>query len=578
MEDNIQVVDNLDQRKISSAAKRFIYAIAAILAPLSGLVTGISMAFMAGASTLCDIKYFKHYGFDSEEHFLNGMPKWDMVQFSSEYAQNDFVTRMGIYAILGAMIFFISLIVLCILSGSFKKNELGRPELNFFDRMWTELTFVLGICSATMAVCSVFPIVEMMGRMDIFSFFRPIHPDAYVYGISNVATLILCCAGVLVGIELAVLCFVSLIKKIKAGRFLETALLGKSVRAIMRGASNVSRELSVPHDEDEKACRKLTIFYLAVLIAMVIFAAAVPFVGIIADIVILAIVVPSKARKFLEVQKGVVEVKSGNLKYRIPVEMDEKGPKTEIDKLAADVNTISNAVDAAVKNELKSQRMKVDLISNVSHDLRTPLTSMISYVDILKKEGLDSEKAPEYLDIIEEKTRRLKDLTDNLFEAAKASSGNVPCELTSIDLATLLGQELVEMEDSFKKNNLTVIDNVRTENTMVVADGKLLARVIENIFGNASKYALEGSRFYIDIRDYSEDEVALEAKNISRDQLNISTDELMERFTRGEESRTTEGSGLGLAIAKDLTRMMGGRFEIDIDGDMFKARVILKRA
>ncbi len=277
-------------------------------------------------------------------------------------------------------------------------------------------------------------------------------------------------------------------------------------------------------------------------------------------------------------------MKSGNLSYKIPVEADDNGPKSDLDKLASDINEISQATNLAVQNELKNQRMKTDLISNVSHDLKTPLTSMISYVDLLKTEGLESESAPEYLNIIDEKTQRLKILTENLFEAAKASSGNIPCDITDINITEIVNQALGEMSDRLEARNLEVIVKNELLDGTVRADGKLLWRVIENLLSNVSKYALEGSRVYINLSDVSinrqtgADRVLLEVKNMSKDALNIPAEELMERFKRGDESRNTEGSGLGLAIAKDLTVLMGGIFEITVDGDLFKASVMLDKS
>ena len=249
---------------------------------------------------------------------------------------------------------------------------------------------------------------------------------------------------------------------------------------------------------------------------------------------------------------------------------------------------------------------------------------MVSYIDLIKKEGLDSPNAPEYLQILDEKTQRLRVLTENLFEAAKASSGAIPVNMETIDLGSLVSQSLGEMSSKLENHGLEVIVSNGCENEngvgpSVRADGQLLWRVIENLLGNISKYALENSRVYVDIRrpgvsrssgayetaemsaDYGmsgtaagvsstqkrdtngEDQKAksfilMEIKNISRDKLNISADELTERFKRGDESRNTEGSGLGLAIAKDLTTLMNGIFEISIDGDLFKASVMLEEA
>lgn len=308
-----------------------------------------------------------------------------------------------------------------------------------------------------------------------------------------------------------------------------------------------------------------------------------------APVVLIAILVfvPAWARRFDEVQKGVDEVKSGNLTHKIPIYEDKKA--VELSRLAGGINEISEASNLAVQNELKNQRMKTDLISNVSHDLKTPLTSMVSYVDLLKKEGLDSENAPQYLDILEQKTERLTKLTEDLFDAAKASSGAMPVNPEKVDLLALVNQSLGEMSKSIDESGLEFIINAPQERCFVMADGRLLWRVVENLLGNVIKYAQEQSRVYIDIKEMSKGRgvngvqslhsmTLLEVKNISKQALNIDPDELMERFQRGDASRTTEGSGLGLAIAKDLVRLMDGWFEIAIDGDLFKAKVMLNKA
>ena len=217
----------------------------------------------------------------------------------------------------------------------------------------------------------------------------------------------------------------------------------------------------------------------------------------------------------------------------------------------------------------------------MSHDLKPPLTSMVSYIDLLKTEGLDSPNADSYLEIIDEKTQRLKVLTEDLFEAAKASSGAIPVHMDSIDLYALVSQSLGEMDQKLSARGLSVIVKNELESeggVRVKADGQLLWRVIENLLGNVSKYALEGSRVYVNISSPEDSNVMLEIKNISGEQLNISAEELMERFTRGDASRNTEGSGLGLAIAKDLTKLMNGEFKLTVDGDLFKAGVLLERA
>ena len=279
-----------------------------------------------------------------------------------------------------------------------------------------------------------------------------------------------------------------------------------------------------------------------------------------------------KLSQYNSIKSGLAEIQQGNIEYKFPAYRDK-----DLNNLAEAINSVTDLQSDAIDKELRSQRLRSELISNVSHDLRTPLTSMVSYVDLLKNEGLDSPNAREYLDIISEKTHRLHKLTENLFEAAKASSGDIPVELAKIDFGAMAEQAIAELEDTMTANNLSVIYSCKAENSEVMADGNLLWRVIENLLTNVSKYALPGTRAYVDLVDKGAN-IAMEVKNMSRESLNISTDELMERFQRGDDSRNTDGSGLGLAIANDLTELMHGKFEIFIEGDLFKATVELPKA
>lgn len=241
-------------------------------------------------------------------------------------------------------------------------------------------------------------------------------------------------------------------------------------------------------------------------------------------------------------------------------------------ELADGINHIGDGLKAAVETSLKDERMKTELITNVSHDLKTPLTSIINYVDLLKKEEMQSEDARHYLEVLDAKSQRLKQLTEDLVEAAKANSGSI--ELTCMPLAfdELMRQAIGEFEDKFAKKDLNLVAAYPEQPAVIMADGRRLFRILENVLQNAYKYALEGTRIYADLSNHM-GEVVFTLKNVSAAQLNISPEELMERFTRGDSSRTTEGSGLGLSIAKDLTRLMEGTFEIQLDGDLFKVIV-----
>jgi len=277
-----------------------------------------------------------------------------------------------------------------------------------------------------------------------------------------------------------------------------------------------------------------------------------------------------KVKSFNRIKEGVEQIKNGDLHHRI--EVDGKG---EFHQLAENINRITDGLKKAVDSEIKSERLKTELITNVSHDIRTPLTSIITYVDLLKLEN-DPKMIAEYVDVLEQKSKRLKLLTDDLFEAAKASSGSIPVQLERIDIVSLLTQGIGEMDEKIEASSLDFKLAHPTEKVYVKADGKLLWRSIENLFSNIFKYALPTSRVYIGVEDLG-NEILVTFKNISAFELNISVDELMERFKRGDESRSSQGSGLGLSIAESLIHIQNGKFLVQVDGDLFKVMIYLPK-
>ena len=236
------------------------------------------------------------------------------------------------------------------------------------------------------------------------------------------------------------------------------------------------------------------------------------------------------------------------------------------------INNISSGLGTALMEQVKSERMKADLITNVSHDIKTPLTSIINYVDLIKREKIENPKVLAYLEVLDQKSQRLKTLTEDLVEASKASSGNLKLEMTDINLVELVQQTNGEFEERFEQRHLELVSGLSEDALIIRADGRRLWRVLENLYTNTFKYAMERSRVYVDVKEEG-DRALFTIKNISEKPLNISPDELTERFVRGDVSRTTEGSGLGLSIAQSLTELQGGIFKIEIDGDLFKASV-----
>ena len=243
------------------------------------------------------------------------------------------------------------------------------------------------------------------------------------------------------------------------------------------------------------------------------------------------------------------------------------------------INDISNGFERAIQDRIKSERLKTELITNVSHDIKTPLTSIINYVDLLKKEDIRNEKANEYIEILDSKSQRLKKLIEDLVEASKVSTGNVKLQIEKINIVELLNQAIGEFEDKFEAKKLEILLEAKESEIYILADSRYMYRIVENLFSNISKYALENSRVYIDVKRNGKkafsdvQNLSIEMKNISKDRLNISAEELMQRFVRGDKSRTTEGSGLGISIAQNLTELQNGKFELTLDGDLFKVKM-----
>lgn len=280
-------------------------------------------------------------------------------------------------------------------------------------------------------------------------------------------------------------------------------------------------------------------------------------------------------REMFWLHEGAKRIASGDLDYQLPTEM----MKWEFKAHGEALNTIRSGIDAAVEERvkaveerIKSDRMRSELLTNVSHDIKTPLTSIINYVGLLKKEEVPGEKAREYIDVLDRQSIRLKKLLEDLLEASKASTGNITVNAAPTNVGELLRQVVGEYTEKLADAQLEPIITLPSENATIYADGRLLWRVFDNLMANIVKYAMPQTRVYLDLRSDAK-MTAAAVKNVSRDRLNIPADELMERFVRGDTSRATEGSGLGLSIAQSLTELMGGTFSLMIDGDLFKVEV-----
>ncbi len=273
----------------------------------------------------------------------------------------------------------------------------------------------------------------------------------------------------------------------------------------------------------------------------------------------------------------IENIRNGDVKAKV----DVNSLHADNIRLADAVNSIGEGIDAAVNTSMKDEKLKADLITNVSHDIKTPLTSIINYVDLIKREDIDNPRVKEYVEVLDIKSQKLKQLTEDLVEASKISSGNISIELSRINFVELVNQTIGEFYEKFESHSLQPIFKSQSQDMMIEADARHLWRVIENLLNNVCKYALEGTRVYMDMRleeQESGNKVVFAIKNISASELGIDASELTERFIRGDVSRTTEGSGLGLSIAKNLTTAMGGTFDIRLDGDLFKVIISFRKS
>lgn len=357
--------------------------------------------------------------------------------------------------------------------------------------------------------------------------------------------------------------YVSLIKRIKGRNLWKNSLLRVIVRFIYKIYDN--------RKKTTKTVLLLCGFFLVQGIAVLFRNGGTMLLVLLADVGVFYVVLNGLLLKE-KLKKGIEEIALGNMEYQIPLQ----GLRGENLKLAEMINGIANGFHMAVEEAMKNERLKTDLITNVSHDIKTPLTSIINYVAILKQSDIADPKIQGYLDILEAKAQRLKTLTEDVVEASKVSSGNISLEYMDVDLVEMIQQTEGEMAEKFEARNLKMIVNLPAEPAVVHVDGRRMWRVLENIFGNAAKYAMPGTRVYADLK-LEEDTVDLSLKNVSEHQLNISADELTERFIRGDLSRSSEGSGLGLSIAQSLTTMQGGTFNLYLDEDLFRVNIRFPR-
>lgn len=468
-------------------------------------------------------------------------------------------------AIAACILYFVLLFYLTSVTGR-DIDEDGKPyiRLGQFDRVPTEASALIAVGVMVMAAWVFIVVLEL-------SDFRSTDLVSVSDGIIHKQWFkFLFAAGMFAADAVVMFFFYSLVRRIKARTLWKDSYLCKLIyktKALVLKAydnSHIVLRVLVPY--------VLFLFYNIMMIFIAFAGSGFGSVIAIAFAVAFDIVVGNllyrNAREQQEIIEGIETIAGGELEHQV------KTGNLHGDNLilAHSVNSIGKGIKEAVEISMKDERMKTDLITNVSHDIKTPLTSIINYVDLIKREEVNNAKVQNYIQVLDEKSQRLKQLTDDLVEASKVSSGNIILHFEKINLTELMNQTIGEFSEKFEQKGLTTVMNIHVQNAVIEADSRRIWRVIENLFNNIFKYAMEGTRVYVTIGSVEEDEdkIEISIKNISESPLNCNPDELTERFIRGDESRTTEGSGLGLSIAKNLTLAQRGTFEIRLDGDLFK--------
>lgn len=532
-------------------------AYAVVYPELSECVTNIPGA---------DLQVWNHtidQSFDTKDFVfaVSGDTKFSVADSMADEAENyetysKLMFPMLAGAIFGSVLWLIGMVWLTVTAGRRPEDE--EIHLNGFDRWYTEIAAgtVIGIWLAGTIISGTLIANSSLG---------------YSHVVVTVIVICLICgtytmAWFLIG-------YLSLVRRIKAGTLWKNSLIRKVLKWIGKCSGKLADFARAFSRNTAEKIKVLLVggaflFLQFLIIGCVFSGAGVFLLALMAVDVAVMIFAIRKADGLDLIMDGLKKISDGELQYKIKT--DTLTGKQKV--MAEYINNIGSGLDAAVENSLKKERMQTELITNVSHDLKTPLTSIINYVDLMKRENPTDPKIQEYLRILDEKSQRLKVLTEDVVEASKASTGNIKLEMNDIDFVEMVQQVIGEFEEKFKEKNLTMMVHFTDEPSIIYADGQRMWRVLENVFGNVVKYAMEGTRVYAEISNRNK-KVTFSLKNISAQPLNISADELTERFIRGDVARNTEGSGLGLSIAKSLTELQGGEFKLYLDGDLFKVMI-----
>lgn len=499
------------------------------------------------------------YSFQDDSRIWIGIPdsyEYEDILYSAYTAYNEPVP----YFVLWFVTAVLSLVVLVLSFASMTKMEIavvfeGKKAIRMEKsrRLWLEVYFLLwavGVIAVYMVIQEFTPYLS--GNEE------NIYTVAYTLGGMAFLFHVLFSQLYLCGI-----------RKIKGGQIYKDSLTYILVKKIKKGVMET-------YDNGSMVSRTWLpyLLFLALNLVLVLWDLKGIVLAFLVDMVIGAWLY-TNVKEREHIVQGIEKIKGGDFTYKVPTEHLHGDNLI----LAKSVNSIGASIHQAVETSMKDEKMKADLITNVSHDIKTPLTSIINYVDLIKRENIADEKIRNYVQVLDMKSQRLKQLTDDLVEASKISSGNISIQYDRINFVEFIHQVFGEFAEKFEDKGLTLIEKLPAAPIYIKVDSRHLFRVIENLYNNISKYALEGTRVYLTMEEWfdestSKKRVAFAVKNISAQPLNVSAEELTERFVQGDESRRSEGSGLGLSIAKNLTKSMNGDFELQLDGDLFKAILI----
>lgn len=470
----------------------------------------------------------------------------DLYDASNEYVKLHPWIKISVVGAFISLIGWILTLVYLTIAAGHREGEDGI-HLSWIDKIKTEIVIAAFLLIAV-------ELVLLVGHVNNRTW--------------NVSGLLVAYGTVSFVLDTAFLIFyLSMVRRMKAEVMWENSL----ACWLCRGIGKTFRERTV-------TVRVLVLFGIHMVICFVLAMGAFYYRKVAALVLLLvfcgveAYLILREAVEQYRILSGVEHIREGALTEKI--DLDELHGENR--RLAESINDIGAGLLRVVDDNTKNERMKADLITNVSHDIKTPLTSIINYVNLLRMEDIENERARGYIEIIDEKSQRLKQLTMDLVEASRISSGNIKLDMQKIDIVELVYQTGGEFNEKFETKELTIVTKLPKSAVFIYADGRQLYRVVENLYNNVAKYALEKTRVYVEVMA-KEGQAVFSIRNVSERSLaqeNSNAGDLTERFTRGDSSRTTEGSGLGLSIAKNLTGLMGGEFKITVDGDLFIATMV----